>query len=307
MSDHDVTVTERPNGPETPAALPPGIAYANAFLVAPKGLEEAWKIAEVFSKSAFVPADYKGKTGDVFAAIQFGAEVGLPPMQALQGIAVINGRPAVWGDAALGLVEASGKLAGKTEHFEGEGDALTAVCRVLRKGKPEWVERRFSVADAKQAKLWGKQGPWTQYPQRMLQMRARAWALRDEFADVLKGLSIREEAIDIAREDYVVITEPQRASETGSAGSGDAAIVPSPIDTGGSTGTETPEAADPPATGLHKNVVSYMLGLAKACGVADATLTEHIGREYGVEALGDLTSEQAETVKGWLNEQRGAK
>jgi hypothetical protein len=76
------------------------------------------------------------------------------------------------------------------------------------------------------------------------------------------------------------------------------------IDTGGSTGTETTAADDPPATGLHKNVISYMLGLAKACGVADATLTEHIGREYGVEALGDLTNEQAEAVKGWLNEQR---
>src|SRR3546814_15538068 len=42
----------------------------------------------------------------------------------------------------------------------------------------------------------GKQGPWSQYPQRMRQMRARAWAMRDGFADVLKGIGIAEEVRD---------------------------------------------------------------------------------------------------------------
>ena len=40
-------------------------------------------------------------------AVQLGSEVGLRPMQALQNIAVINGRPAVWGDALPGLCKAS--------------------------------------------------------------------------------------------------------------------------------------------------------------------------------------------------------
>src|SRR3546814_17968193 len=50
--------------------------------------------------------------------------------------------------------------------------------------------------DAKKAGRAGKQGPWSQYPQRMLQMRARAWAMRDGFADVLKGIGIAEEVRD---------------------------------------------------------------------------------------------------------------
>tara|TARA_R110002020_G_scaffold37892_1_gene114463 strand:- start:30 stop:494 length:465 start_codon:yes stop_codon:yes gene_type:complete len=50
---------------------------------------------------------------------------------------------------------------------------------------------------AKKAKLWGKPGPWTQYPARMLQVRARAMALRDQFADVLSGIHIGEEVRDI--------------------------------------------------------------------------------------------------------------
>ena len=41
-------------------------------------------------------------------AIMHGLEVGLSPLSALQRIAVINGRPTIWGDGALALVKASG-------------------------------------------------------------------------------------------------------------------------------------------------------------------------------------------------------
>jgi hypothetical protein len=74
-----------------------------------------------------------------------------------------------------------------------EGD--TAICVAKRRGRKP-VTAKFSVDDAKRAGLWGKQGPWTQYPKRMLQMRARGFALRDAFPDVLKGLITSEEAMD---------------------------------------------------------------------------------------------------------------
>ena len=56
------------------------------------------------------------------------------------------------------------------------------------------------MEDAKRAGLYGKQGPWQQYPKRMLQMRARAWALRDVFPDVLRGVHVAEEAQDLPAE-----------------------------------------------------------------------------------------------------------
>lgn len=52
--------------------------------------------------------------------------------------------------------------------------------------------------DAAKAGLKGKQGPWTQYPKRMMQMRARSWALRDVFPDVLRGMPVAEEVMDYA-------------------------------------------------------------------------------------------------------------
>lgn len=56
---------------------------------------------------------------------------------------------------------------------------------------------RFTMLDARKAKLIGKAGPWTDYPERMLMWRARSWACRDEFGDVLCGLGFFEEASDV--------------------------------------------------------------------------------------------------------------
>jgi hypothetical protein len=83
-----------------------------------------------------------------------------------------------------------------TESIDGEGDNMVATCTAKRRGYEKPTVVRFSVADAKKAGLWGKTGPWSQYSKRMLQLRARGFALRDAFPDVLKGLVTAEEAQD---------------------------------------------------------------------------------------------------------------
>src|SRR5574340_103940 len=164
------------------------------FTLLPASLGEAREMAEMIAHSDFAPKDYKGKPNNVIIAVQMGADLGLKPMQALQNIAVINGRPSVWGDGALAL--AMPALESFKEWFEGEGDDLTAHCRLRRRGWPDDTMQSFSVKEAKAAGLWGKAGPWTTYPKRMLQMRARSWALRDACSDLLMGLVLAEEAGD---------------------------------------------------------------------------------------------------------------
>ena len=158
--------------------------------------DDAYRFATMVAKSDFAPKDFKGKAESCLLAIQHGSEVGLSPMQSLQSIAVINGRPTIWGDAAMALVQSSQACEYVREYIEGDGDNLTAVCEAKRRGYPAPTTVRFSVADAKKAGLWGKSGPWSQYPQRMLQLRARGFALRNAFADALRGLITAEEAQD---------------------------------------------------------------------------------------------------------------
>ena len=162
----------------------------------PRNFTEAWGLARVIAKSEVCPKDYRNKPESVLIAMQMGSEVGLAPLQSLQSIATINGRPSLWGDAALALCQTNPKFEWSKEWWEGQGETRVAICQVKRQGN-EVHETRFSVADAKRAGLWGKQGPWSQYPDRMQQMRARGFCLRDKFPDSLKGLMLTEEVMDI--------------------------------------------------------------------------------------------------------------
>jgi hypothetical protein len=166
----------------------------STFSLEPRTLKEAQDYAVLIANSEMVPKDYIGKPGNVLVAVQMGAEIGLKPLQALQNIAVINGRPSIWGDALIAIVRNSPSCEYVKESFD--NNSLVATCKVKRKGHDEEV-RTFSKADAETAGLWSKAGPWKQYPKRMLQMRARAFALRDVFGDLLRGLSVAEEASDI--------------------------------------------------------------------------------------------------------------
>ena len=171
-----------------------------------QSFDDAFRFSKMVAASEFAPKDFKGKPESCMLAIQHGSEVGLSPMQSLQSIAVINGRPTIWGDAALALVQSSPVCEYVKEYIEGQGDSLTAVCEAKRRGYPAPTVSRFSMADAKRAGLAGKSGPWSQYPERMLALRARGFALRNAFADALRGLITAEEAQDYPQP--VVASEP---------------------------------------------------------------------------------------------------
>jgi hypothetical protein len=165
----------------------------------PQSLDEAFRVSQAIAASGLAPRGLD-KPEQIMVAIMAGAELGLAPFQALQSFAVVNGRPTLWGDGLMAVARAQGIRAAET--VEGEGDSLVATCEVTRPDTGETILRTFSVADAKKAGLWGKAGPWQSYPRRMLQMRARAYALRDGCADMLRGFQVREEV-----EDYVPVRD----------------------------------------------------------------------------------------------------
>jgi hypothetical protein len=219
---------------ELPATRPAGPVGTVPMGLMPQSLEEGWRLAQMMAQSALVPEDFRGHPENVLVALQLGAEVGFPPMQALQSIAVINGRPSIWGDGFLALLMSSAKFRGHEEWYEvavqrdkgwimerrdglvaedWNRDDSAAVCAFWRIDREAPIVVRFTVGQAKKAGLLGKKGPWQDYPDRMLRLRARSWCGRDAFPDVLRGLVTREEALD--RRD-VIDTEPvqpRRASE----------------------------------------------------------------------------------------------
>ena len=157
---------------------------------------EMMRFASQVITSGLAPASFK-TPAQVLVAMQMGAELGLKPMASLQHIAVISGRPSIYGKAVAGVVMRSGLCEDWREFIDGEGEKLTAVCRAKRKGLPEWKEARFSYEDAKRAGLLGKSGPWTQYFRDMLGHKARARCFGTLFADVLCGLPVMEDVREV--------------------------------------------------------------------------------------------------------------
>jgi hypothetical protein len=192
-SAHNGADPKRVGSSEVPSAYQPP-----AFTLTPRTVEEAMEFSRLMASSTMIPEAYRDKPGDVLVAVTMGAEVGLKPMQALNGFAMIKGRPTMYGDALIGLVRAAPQCEWikETPIIEG-GKIVGYTCSAKRRGDPVIIENTFTLDDAKTAKLLGKDGPWTQYPSRMLKMRARGFTLRDGFADVLKGIGVAEEVQDM--------------------------------------------------------------------------------------------------------------
>ena len=191
----------------------------NVRPIIPRNLEETYRYAQWVCASGICPDTYLDmeKAPDVqkvIIGILKALEVGLPPITGLSCIAIINNRPCIWGDGAVALIHKSGKLVKMTIEEIGtkpsEKEDTTAKyendygieVKMWRKDSEEPYVGRFTVGDAKRAKLWGnpKKDPWVKYPRRQMKWRAFSWAARDGFADVLAGLQIGEEIQDLPQE-----------------------------------------------------------------------------------------------------------
>ncbi len=220
MTDEGQTTETSPQDKANPPPKPPITSGASIAAIVPTSYEEAYRISVAFVKAGMVPASYSVKRNAqgkevkdwedgvldeqatcarVSLGIMKGMEIGLPPVTAISTIMIVNNRPCLWGDGAVALVQSSGKLEFERSGSEGTygTDDFIAWYEVKRKDKPEAIRREFGFKDAKSAGLNGKKGPWSSgYGPRMCFNRARAWALRDEFSDVLLGIGIVEEVRD---------------------------------------------------------------------------------------------------------------
>lgn len=226
MAEPTTTV---PATTKAPSGLDGINTQAGGFMPSFRTFDEVWRWCDMVSRSSIVPKAFKGQPADIMVAVQFGSEIGLKWLQSLQSIAVVNGTPSIFGDAALALVRSSGLLEEFDEWLEvngvrqdkavdvlaleKQGKEIIQYCRSKRKGMAARTTF-FGVGDAKSMGLWMKKGyngfetPWCTAPGRMLMWRARSWNLRDNFGDVLKGISFYEEAQDLDT------CQPPSATET---------------------------------------------------------------------------------------------
>lgn len=171
-------------------------------------IDEMFRFATAVAKSGIAPRGL-GKPEQILVAIEYGAELGLRPMQSLATVMVVNGRATLYGDGMLAVAQASGLLVDISESLEGSPanlDKMAATCVVKRVGRPTPSRCTFTWADAKQAGLTGSD-TYKKFPGRMLKARARAFALRDAFPDVLCGVMSSDEAADLAADNETAFVD----------------------------------------------------------------------------------------------------
>ena len=197
--------------------------------------EDVWAFADCLAKgmcSSGSAGKHSKTAHECVAIIQAGAEVGLPPMAAINDIYLLNGRACAWGVGILAICYASplfidnaheewfeldavrvpeAKLT-DPEMFGKDGryrDGFAAVCKVHRQGQDHPRHMRFSVVDATHAGLWKSQktDTYQKYSRDMLMSKARNRLLKLVFADVIKGIAFREDFEAVAQPEGDAATE----------------------------------------------------------------------------------------------------
>lgn len=198
-----------PQLPAIPAKRNVAVDEERGYII-PKDIDQAFRFAQAVVTARLAPDSYNNDPSKVMLGAMAAMEAGLPPLYGLRQIAIINGRPTIWGDAAMALIQASGQLADRIVTELGGGidtdtvprnewpDSFGYMVQLFRRGQSSPYIGRFTIADAKRAKLWDdhRRQPWQNHPKRMLLVRAQTIAQRDGFADCLAGLAIREEVED---------------------------------------------------------------------------------------------------------------
>jgi hypothetical protein len=228
---------------QLPAKIPLAADERGILPIIPRNTEEAARYAQALIRADMVPDSYRydGKSavkaqnagldvrdGDINASLVLAGvlkslEIGLPPQTGLGTIYPINGRFTVYGDGAIALIQRDRVIAKHTKRRIGPGfppdlplgdwpDEYGWLVSFWRKGQSEPYFAEFTVRDARRPNLWlnTNRKPWINYPDRMLFNRARAFALRDGFADCLFGLGIREEIEDTLPDEDEPVTAGTR-------------------------------------------------------------------------------------------------
>jgi hypothetical protein len=181
-------------------------------------LDSLYRIAVMYLEGgAFKPEFFAGcesnrsRLARVMFTLEKGMAIGLAPTECIDAMAFIRGKITIYGDALVACVKRHPECTGISTVWGGDGDEFGATVTVGRRNQADVVVK-FTIADAKRAGLWGQRGPWSSYPQRMLQQRARGFAMRDQFPDALMGAITAEEVQDY-RDDWRTVPTPPAAAQ----------------------------------------------------------------------------------------------
>lgn len=154
-------------------------------------LDQQINYAKAMAVSNLLPVAYQNHPENVLVALEQGRALGIAPIQAMNQINVIKGKPALSADLIAALVRRAG------HRLRVEGDDTYAQATVIRADDPDYIPKpvRWDMERAKRAGLLGNPS-WQKYPAAMLRARAISEAARAWANDALYGFIYTPEELD---------------------------------------------------------------------------------------------------------------
>ena len=296
-----------------PAAQPPARELAPAPADPTGGRLGAWaramaaakQLAEALTGTGMVPKQYQGNPEDGAAAIMYGDEIGLTPLQSLQSINVVHGTPGLDARTMVALVLA----AGHEVWTESESPSKVVVCG-RRRGSSRTERAEWDMPRAERAGYASRYSNYKTKPVEMLYARAAATVCRRVAPDALKGLAYTTaELEDDAQESAtttVTAPAPQRRRVSAPQQAAPAAPPEPELDDEASAppAEPQPEAAESEPLRTEAQSRALFAGLREA-GMADraaglAWMSSELDRE--VESTKSLTKAEASQLIDKLKE-----
>lgn len=194
MTDTAIAAAAPVAAPTRATEMVPAPALSGALVFAPHNLAELMSMAKWLSLSKLIPQDLQGRPEDVGIILMWGFELQVSPMQALALIHCIKGRPTCAAELMHALVLRSGAC----DYWQiVETSATSCTIETLRKRTKAPVQVTWTIEQAKQAGLLQRNPTYAAHPDAMLRARATAALARAVYPDVIRGLYLREEAIEM--------------------------------------------------------------------------------------------------------------
>ena len=175
----------------------PGSIYSGM-----EAFDNAQRIAKSLASSTLVPQQFQGQQGyaNCLVALEIAGRMNLSPLQVMQNLHVIHGRPSWSSQFIIGLINGCGRFEPLQYRVTGKGDDLACSCVAKEISSGAELEGPTVTMAMAKAEGWAtKSGSkWRTMPDLMIRYRAAAMWGRLHIPDLLIGISYsQEEVMDV--------------------------------------------------------------------------------------------------------------
>ena len=247
--------------------------------------------ADVLINSGFLPQAIKTPAQAV-AIMLTGRELGIPTMQALRQINVIQGKPTMAAELMLAL--AYQRIPG-FRYAVVKSTAQECVCQFERPGHKPY-QHTFTLADAAALGLSGKQN-WHTQPATMLRWRCISSGLRLVAPDAIAGVYTPEELMPDAKVNFETGVVERIPEQLPASVATPVPSMPPPAPANVDVKTNTPPPKGEPVISLPQQ--KRLFAIADKGGVTADTLHDHLLKKYGIEHSKDIERRSYDAICAW--------